>query len=168
MRTLVTIFATAAVLLIHQSAFTTPKVKHEQYKELSLEILKSQPEEYRNKKVCYESVYERYMTTFPPYAELNGFKAGKYYWLLIAPKNLPVVAKKTKTMNSLILTLKKRCKVKIYGKIKKFHIKAKNTMLPSYYLELADIVIISEADSNDSSNHNTRRPRRLLPPRFRK
>ena len=152
-------------LFVSMVLCSAPKVKHEQYKEVDLKIIKSQPEEYRNKKVCYTSTYDKYMTTFPNYAAKNGFKAGKYYWLLIQPMSLPVVAKKTKDMNELILLLKSRCTVKVYGKIKKFRIPPQMSMLPSYYLELADIQVIEEPKETDERHENSdhRLPRRRKP-----
>ena len=146
--------------------YSSPEIKHDQYKELDLNIIKSQPEEYYNKKVCYTSIYDKYMTTFPNYAEKNGFKAGKFYWLIINPVTFPVIAKKTKEMNEVILLLKSRCTVKVYGKIKKFRIPPQASMLPRYYLELADIQIVAEPEKIDNRGHDN--DRRKQPPRYRK
>ena len=123
---------------------TASSANHGQYKELELNVLKSQPEEYKNKKVCYTSTYEKYMTTFPSYAVRNGFKVGRYIWLLISPINIPVVSKKTKEMNELITSLKRGSKVKVYGRIKKFRQAPYNSMLPRYYLDLDNIMVVSE------------------------
>ena len=139
----------------------TPKISHSLFKEISVKVLQSQPESYKNKKVCYVTTYQKFMTTFPAYAARNGFKEGKYYWLLIQPLNLPVIAKKTKDMNSIVPLLKARSKVKVYGKIKKFKVRPKISMLPSYYLELIDIEVLKEPKKRPASseaNEDTKLP----------
>jgi hypothetical protein len=150
-----------AMIVATLSVYAASKVKHDQYKVLELEIVKSQPEEFKNKKVCYESTYSQYMTVFPAYAEKNSIKPGKHYWLVIQPNNLPVIVKKTDEMNELIPKIKRGTKVKVYGKIKKFRVTAKHAMLPTYYLELADIQILEEPegdvdnDDQDGKNQQT-------------
>ena len=119
--------------------------KPESYAVVEIPKLKALPEEYRNKKVCYESVYAGYETTFPPYVEKSGFKAGKDFCLLVRPMDLPVMAEKTKEINELVPTLKKGTKVKIYGKIKKFMSEPEMTTLPHYFLELEKIEVVEEA-----------------------
>ena len=164
-----TVLILSGFLMITQCIYSAPELKPDQYTEVELEVLKSQPEKYRNKKVCYESIYDKYMTTFPPYADKNGFKAGKYYWFLITPLNLPVITKKTDAMNDLVLVMKKRSKVKVYGKVKKFRIAPQQSMMPAYYLELVDIKILEEPKEKETGNNDetdkSARPKRPILPR---
>lgn len=120
--------------------------KAEDYKEIESNALKLQVEEYRNKKICYTGLYMNTMTTFPPYAEKNGIKAGKYFWLVVNPDNVPVIARKDKGLDDKIIALKRGCTVKIYGKIKKFKYKPELTMLPPYYLELVEFEVTKEPE----------------------
>lgn len=140
------------------SLYSGPKLNEDLYKEISS----------RNKRVCYVTTYIKYMTTFPPYAAKNGFKAGKHYWLLIQPVSLPVITKKTDEMNELIPNLKKGTKVKVFGKIKKFRVSAKNTMLPSYYLDLDEIQIIEEPKKDIDVDDNDKRKDQVVPDRPRR
>jgi len=130
-------------------ANAAPAFKAEQYTEVEIKALQTQPEEYKNKKICYTSRYGKAMVTFPSYAERNGIKAGKYFWLLIQPATLPVVAKKNDDMNALIMALKSGAKVKVYGKVRKFKVPPNAKMLPRYYLDLAHIDILEQSDSKD-------------------
>ncbi len=143
----------------------TPPFKADQYKDVELKVLRMQPEKFKNKKICYESRFKKVMTTFPTYAERNGFKAGKYYWFVIAPLDLPVVARKTDEMNALAVALESGASVKVYGKIRKFKLEPKAAMLPHYYLELIHLEVLSEPEKKNSGLDTGRPPRRPLPPR---
>lgn len=118
--------------------------KPESYTAVDAKVIKLKPEEFRNKKIFYEGLYTSTQTTFPPYVEKNGIKAGKYFWLVITPTNLPVVVRKGKGLDDAIMALKRGCTVKIYGKVKKFKYKPELTTLPPYYLELAHIEVTNE------------------------
>jgi len=120
-----------------------PPFKPEQYKEVQLKALETQPEEYKNKKVCYTSRFQKAMTTFPAYAERNGIKVGKYFWLLIPPLRLPVVVKKSDEVNALVLALKAGMEVKVYGKVRKFSVPPERAMLPRYYLDLIHLEVVA-------------------------
>ena len=132
--------------------------KPESYTVVEIPKLKAIPEEYKNKKVCYESVYVGYETTFPPYVEKSGFKAGKDFCLLVRPMNLPVMAGKTKEINELVPTLKRGAKVKIYGKIKKFMNEPEATTLPHYYLDLEKIEVVVEDVKVEKKNKADEQP----------
>ncbi len=112
------------------------------YNETELAKIKATPEEYKNKKICYISKYKGYITSFPPYIEKSGFKAGKYYLLEISPVIVPVMVKKTDEMNEIIPTLPRGKGVKIYGKIDKFRIEPEFTVLPRFYLDLDHIEVL--------------------------
>jgi hypothetical protein len=144
------------------SVFARPPFKPEQYAEVQLKALQTQPEEYKNKKICYVSKFQKAMTTFPAYAERNGIKAGKYFWLLIPPLSFPVVVKKSDDMNALVMALKSGSSVKVYGKVRKFTIAPGRTMLPRYYLDLVQIEVLSQPDasSDDGAKKPVRPPRR--------
>jgi hypothetical protein len=135
--------------------------------------LETQPEEYKNKKVCYTSRFQKAMTTFPAYAERNGIKVGKHFWLLIPPLRLPVVARKSDEINALVLALKAGMVVKVYGKIRKFNAPPERAMLPRYYLDLAHLEVVAsggeaekEVDKGgDDSGLPPKRPIERLPKR---
>lgn len=114
----------------------------ERYDEIQPAALKATPEEYKNKKIFYTSKYIRYLTTFPPYMEASGFRAGKYYLLMVVPADFPVLVRKDDEMNELIPTLPRGKRVKVYGKVKKFKASPQYTMFPRYYLELDHVEVV--------------------------
>lgn len=126
--------------------------KAEEYKETDPNALKLQAEEYRNKKIFYTGLYTNTLTTFPPYADKSGIKAGKYFWLVVTPDNVPVVAPKSKELDEKIIALKRGCTVKVYGKVKKFKYKPEFTMMPPYYLELTEIEVTKEPEKELPEN----------------
>lgn len=131
--------------------------KPESYKAVESKVLKLKPEDYRNKKIFYEGMYSSTQTTFPPYAEKNGIKAGKYFWLIISPANMPVVARKGKDLDDAIIALKRGSTVKVYGKVKKFKYKPELTILPPYYLELVHIEVTKEPEKELPDNAENKR-----------
>lgn len=107
------------------------------YQEVELATLRATPEEYKHKKVCLITTYLGYSPILPWYMELSGFKADKYYWIIVIPTVLPAMTKKTDLMNALIPGLAKRKTVIIYGKVGEYRQKPRNIpMAPSYYLEV--------------------------------
>ena len=136
------------VVFLLASAFNA-----DQYRLVTKEMLKAQPEKYKNKKVYFETKYLGYATTFPHYMERSGIKAGKYFYIRAQPQNFPVVAKK-KTFSELILSMKKLSIVKIFGKVKKFPVSPGRSRFPHYYLEVADIQITKEPSKDDNNNSN--------------
>jgi hypothetical protein len=161
-------------IFLFTSNLSASTFKAEAYKEVQSKALKLQAEEYRNKKVFYTGLFTNILTTFPSYADKSGIKAGKYFWLVITPRNVPVVARKGKDLDAMIMAIKRGSTVKVYGKIKKFKYKPRVTMLPPYYLELANIEVIKEpekelsADNKDKINFRkkwkNRRDNRKVPP----
>ncbi len=135
------IILSTVLLAILSVSVKAETFKPESYTEVDKAKLKALPEEYKNKKIWYESTYFGYETTFPPYVEKSGFKAGKDFCLLVQPMVVPVMTEKTKELNDLIPTLKKGSKVKVYGKIKKFSNEPEMTMQPHYFLELEKIEV---------------------------
>ena len=119
-----------------------------QYALVTKELLKAQPEKYKNRKIYFETKYLGYATTFAPYMERSGVKAGKYFYLNTIPRSFPVFAAK-KSFSELVIGLKKHSTVKIYGKVKKFPVAPRRTRLPRYYLEVADIQITKEPAKDD-------------------
>ncbi|GEM_PF-2943016 len=134
--------------------------KAENYAQVEIARLKATPEEYKMKRICYESEYWGYETTFPPYVEKSGFKAGKDFCLLIKPVSLPVMAEKSKEMNELVPALKNGSTVKVYGKVKKFMSEPDATMMPHYYLELEKIEVVEKPAQQQEAKNETRRERR--------
>jgi hypothetical protein len=122
-----------------------------QYDQVTKEMLKAQPEKYKNKKIHFETKYLGYATTFPPYMEKSGIKAGKYFRVKAQPLNFPIVARK-KSFSDIIMSLKKRSIVKIYGRVKIFIVSPARTRFPHYYMEVADIQIIKEPSKNDNDD----------------
>ena len=145
MKTAVRLFLNVIVSLsfLFTSNLSAGTFKAEAYKEIEPKVLKLQIEEYRNKKVYYTGVFYNLLTTFPRYADKSGIKAGKYFWLVITPKNVPVIIRKKK-LDDVIMAIKKGSTVKVYGKVKKFKYKPERSMMPPYYLELANIEVTEE------------------------
>ncbi|HBC87843.1 MAG TPA: hypothetical protein DCZ94_12885 [Lentisphaeria bacterium] len=139
-----------SVLLVLSAFVNAETFKAENYTEVEIAKLKATPEEYKNKRICYESEYFGYETTFPAYVEKSGFKAGKDYCLLVKPVNIPVMAEKNKENNELVPTMKKNSKVKVYGKIKKFMSEPEATQLPHYYLELEKIEVTAPPPAEEA------------------
>ncbi|HPN84559.1 MAG TPA: hypothetical protein PK821_04395 [Victivallales bacterium] len=123
------------------------------YEKVDIEKVKATPEEYKNKKVSLDTVYFKYETTFLPYMDKSGFKAGKNYYLQVKPGNFPVMVDKNDETNSLIPSLKAGSKVRIYGKVKKFSYKPEATIWPHYFLEMDKLEII-EAGSGKLETEN--------------
>lgn len=130
--------ATVLMSLSLLSATFDPK----KYTELDLEKVKATPEEYKNKKVVIETVFVRYETTFLPYMEKSGYRAGKHYYMQVRPANFPVMAEKNDETNAMIPGLKAGSKVKLYGKIKKYSSAPEMAVWPLYHLELEHMEII--------------------------
>jgi len=127
------------------------------YQELSVDTVKAMPEEYKNKRIWFETVFVRYETTFLPYMEKSGYRPGKYYYLQVKPSNFPVMAEKNDLMNAIIPSLKAGSKVKLYGKVKKFSSSPEMGVFPVFHLELDNIEVIeigngkiSEEDKKDA------------------
>lgn len=136
----------AFIMLLVTSGFNA-----DQYQLVDKAILKAQPEKYKNKKIYFESKYSGYATTFPRYMERSGIKAGKYFHLRTYPSNLPVLAEKKKFVD-LVIGLKKGCRVKIYGKVRKFVVNPKRSRFPHYFLDVAEIVVTKEAVKGHNNN----------------
>ncbi|MBN1863564.1 MAG: hypothetical protein JW808_01550 [Victivallales bacterium] len=125
---------------------SSTEFKTEGYEEVDEKTLELKPEDYRNKKIFYQGVYASTQTSFPPYVERSGIKAGKHYWLLVTPHNLPVIVKKGKDFDEPVAALKRNSTLKLYGKIKKFKYKPDLSTLPQYYLDLDYLEVIEEAE----------------------
>ena len=137
--------------------FAKSEVDTKKYQELSTDVVKAMPEEYKNKRICFETVFVRYETTFLPYMEKSGFRPGKYYYLQVKPSNFPVMAEKNDLTNAIIPSLKAGSKVKLYGKVKKFSSSPEVGVFPVFHLELDHIEVIeigngkiSEEDKKDA------------------
>lgn len=157
------------VCLLHSASIfdlQAEAFKAEYYTSVDNKTLKLKPEDYRNKKIFYEGFYSNIMTTFPAYAEKNGIKAGKYFWLIITPENLPVIVRKGDDLDDVVIAIKKGSTVKVYGKVRKFKYQAKHTMLPLYYLEMVHIEVVKEPEKEPEEGNDRRnpfkRPRRRL------
>ena len=142
-------YVVAFIMLISTSGFNA-----NHYKLVEKEMLKAQPEKYKNKKIYFESKYSGYTTTFPNYMDRSGIKAGKYFYLRTNPSNLPVLAQKKK-FSELVIGLKKGSTVKIYGKVRKFAVRPKRSRFPLYFLDVADVVVTKEpvkGEENDKDD----------------
>jgi hypothetical protein len=141
-------FAALVAMSLMASLFSA-QFDPKKYEPVEIEKLKATPEDLKNKKVTFETVYWRYETTFPPYIERSGYKAGKDYYLAVDPGNFPVMADKTDEMNAIIPTLKRGSKIRVYGKVKKFSSPPVETRFPHYFLELDKLEIIEIGDGSD-------------------
>ena len=159
MRGLVVIFVSGCVMC---SAFLSHAVDFDTsgYDEVEGKVLKLKPEDYRNKKIFYEGRYGNTMTAFPPYAERSGIKAGKHYWLVVEPTNLPVIARKGKDFDELVAQLKSNNLLKLYGRVKKFNYKPERTTLPQYYFEVEYFEVLGDAPDRDEVREKWREKRR--------
>jgi hypothetical protein len=135
-------FLMMAVLFIAFFSAFSATFDATKYEELAIEKVKATPEEYKNKKIFIETVFLMYATTFLPYMEKSGFKAGKDYYIQVKPDNFPVMSEKNDETNAIIPGLKVGSKLRLYGKIKKFKSPPVQTVLPLYYLELDHIEVL--------------------------
>lgn len=117
--------------------------KQESYSEVDTKQLTLQLKDFKNKKVFYSGVYKKILTTFPNYVDRSGIKVGKYYYLVISPTNVPVIVKRDKEFDKLVLSLEKGSTVQVFGKIKAFRYKPSHTRNPHYYLELAHLKVLA-------------------------
>jgi hypothetical protein len=118
----------------------------ENYDEVDSKQLTLQLKDFKNKKVFYSGVYEKILTTFPQYVDKSGIKVGKHYYFIISPSSVPVIVKRDKDFDKLVLSLEKGSTVQVYGKIKQFRYKPANTRRPHYYLELAHLKVVALGD----------------------
>jgi hypothetical protein len=154
----------AGYLVAFTMMFLTTGFNASQYQLVEKEMLKAQPEKYKNKKIYFVSKYFGYTTTFPKYMERSGIKAGKYFHVRTNPQNFPVVAQKKK-FSDLIIAMKKGSMMKIYGKVRKFAVSPKHSRAPHYFLEVADIIVTKEpvkGENNDNSDKLPRWKRRAM------
>ena len=133
-------------LLSLTSIINGAEIDKKKYQELNLDVVKAMPEDYKNKKVFFETIFVRYETTFLPYMEKSGYRAGKHYYIQVRPDNFPVMAEKDDLTNAIIPTLKAGSKVKVYGKVKKFSSASEVGVLPLFHLEMDHIEVIEMGD----------------------
>lgn len=142
------------------------EIDKKKYQEISLDVVKAIPEEYKNKKVFFETVFVRFETTFLPYMEKSGYKPGKHYYIQVRPANFPVMAEKNDLLNAIIPTLKAGSKVLVYGKIKKFSSEPKMGVYPLFHLELDHIEVIEMGDGKiaeeDAKDALTERQKEII------
>lgn len=117
--------------------------KPELYKEVSIKILKATPEEYRNKKIWYQTRYEGFRKIFPNHVIDSGFKSEKYYWFRVIPEIIPVLTKKSDEYTKQLTTMKNETTVKVYGKLKKLRHSPKKRQQDYFYLDLDKLEIIT-------------------------
>lgn len=123
--------------------------KPEQYQEVDAKELKAFPDNYKNKDVCYKTVYRGFKTNFPDYIERSGFKSGKYYDVTVFPSDVIVLGKIKGFLDTKIMDMKNGARVKVYGKIKKFNNPPIYKGFPKYYLELDEIEPLKKDDKVD-------------------
>lgn len=132
-------------LLLSSSTFGV-EFKPELYNSVEAKLLKITPEEFRNKKIFYQSQYIGIRKIFPKYIQDSGFKPDKYYCFEIDPGNIPVFTKKSEEYTKLLLTIKPGSTVQVYGKLKKLRYSPKKVKQDLFYLDLEKLEIISTAD----------------------
>ncbi|OGV51054.1 MAG: hypothetical protein A2017_12770 [Lentisphaerae bacterium GWF2_44_16] len=118
------------------------KKNTDSYTEVKVENLKIEPEEFKRKDIFFLTRFNGFRTGFHGYMERSGFTNEKYYWLGVAPYNLPVLAKK-KDFDDMA-SLKNGMKLKLYGEIKKFTVVPYFKEAPRYYLDLEKLEIVTE------------------------
>lgn len=112
------------------------------YTEVKIENLKIEPEEFKRKDIFFLTRFSGFNTGFHAYMERSGFTNEKYYWLMVAPYNIPVLARK-KDFDDMA-SLKNGMKLKLYGEVKKFTIVPYFREAPRYYLELEKLEIVAD------------------------
>lgn len=134
------------------SASYAIRFKEESYKPVDTQALKLQLKDFKNDKVVYSGTFKKTLATFPPYVVRSGVKTGKYYYLQISPSAVPVIVKRDKEIDELVLKLTKGSTVKVFGKIKKFRHEPNQTLSPYYYLELVKLEIIKLGNKDYKEN----------------
>ena len=119
------------------------------YKEVEVKSLKIAPEDHLNKSVKFTTRSVEYITTFLPYMDRSGFKAGKDFWLKVVPRNFPVIGeKKDKEYGELAQELKHGDAIILYGKVKKFISPPGETLFPHYYFDVEKIERLEDKASD--------------------
>ena len=153
---------------VHAALALSEEAK-KKYDQVTFKQLKVVPEDYKNKKVTYTDVFHGFSTTFPPYVEKSGFKVTKYFYLKVGGLAIPVMAKKSDEMNTLMVNLDRGATVRLYGKIKKFRSKPVHTTYPRYYLALEELDVVAApkvgqpwrgGEGDDGGGAKPHRPRR--------
>jgi len=115
-----------------------------EYTEVAGKDLKLAPEDYKSKRVAYTAVFRNVSTTFLPYMDKSGFSGKKYLWLVAGEAALPVMARKSESMTTLVSGLKRGNRIKVCGKVKSFKTKPKQTLHPHYYLLVDSIEVVGD------------------------
>lgn len=134
--------ALGALIATVQPATAASDAALAKYKEADFADLKIAPEKHKNERIWFVEAFRSYFTTFPPYVEKSGFKGGRYIGVEFGTFQVPALAKKTDEVIEAVKDLKLGDRVKVYGRMKKFTRKPKNTVFPRYYLKLDKIELV--------------------------
>jgi hypothetical protein len=138
------------------------------YTETTFQKVKAAPEDFRNDKITYTGRFLRFYTTFLRYMEESGFKADRYYGLIVNEVSVPVMARKNTEMKQLMGMIRPLSMVRVYGRLKKFRRDPNHPIWPRYYLELAHLEFIQTAGSAEAKTPGKDAAKPPLPRRHRR
>jgi hypothetical protein len=140
------IIATLFIPVLLTAATTTTDPAKSKYPLADKTAIQNAPENYYKKSISLKTVF---LATSPsmPYFIGRTFSSKKYYMLIIQPTSFRVLAKKGKTFDSLIPTLKKMTPLILYGKVKRYSSKKHHSGISQYYLMLDKMEIDKEAQA---------------------
>ncbi|MFH0879722.1 MAG: hypothetical protein V2A34_08415 [Lentisphaerota bacterium] len=130
----------------------------ETLKDINFKEVLVAPESFKNDLVAYSANYLNFSTTFFPYMDKSGFSSTKHLMLAIGDPRLPVIAKKTDEVSSLVANLKPGALVRVTGKVKKFSSEPKDTMMPIFYVELKSLQLLQQPAESTSNPEKQGQP----------
>jgi hypothetical protein len=136
MKALRALFTLAIVL----AAPSFAKFSADRYKTVDVRELQLNTEEYKNKRVTFQSQFVGVETSFPKHVVQSGFKQDRDICILTRLGTVLVMARKDDEITELLKTLKRGDTLVVYGKIREFKSPANREMVRAkYYLDLEHI-----------------------------
>lgn len=131
--------------------------------EVSYEQLRINPKDYKNKDVSYEADYGGIAPNFAPYMIASGFDADDHLLLGVGGMNLPVLAKRSDELATVLGNLKPGDTVRVVGKVKEFRNQSNRMMGSPYYLELEKLTFVRSGKDTPQQNPNSPKKKSLKP-----
>jgi hypothetical protein len=122
-------------------------IDESKYKAVTIQEIIINPDGFKSKRVKIETKMVKIAISIPTYIEQE-FSRKKYFYIIINPKTLPLVAK-TKEFQDKLKTIKPGTKIKVFGKVKEFRrgksIKRwRQQRWPKYYILAENIELIEK------------------------
>jgi hypothetical protein len=133
----------------------------DEYAEVTYNVLKVAPENYKNKNIVCSAPFLEVITTMQVLMDKENLSPKKYLWLEIGDHSVPVIVKKSDAITEITAALQRGQIVKVYGKVKQFDAKPYLSRLSHYYVLADNIEVTDEFDrSADRRPVLPQKPRR--------